>query len=208
MPGIVGEFILLMARDAAARQGVEAKSVIRHGNVGEEIIQGQPVRGANVTLRSEPGGELFAEDVTQPDCRYALILPGTFPDDPAVRIERPHFAEARAVLGVGVVEALRSGTPVVLPDTTLLRRVTRAFWVSTPAFVAVLVLIASGRLHNTLPALLGASLLFAMSYPGHDDLDPGPRLLVEMLAVQRGCPPHRHKALCRKATKEPKLKRW
>lgn len=34
----MGEFILLMAQDAAARQGVEAKGVIRHGDVGEEII--------------------------------------------------------------------------------------------------------------------------------------------------------------------------
>jgi nucleotide-binding universal stress UspA family protein len=34
----MGEFILLTAQDAAARQGVEAKGVIRHGNVGEEII--------------------------------------------------------------------------------------------------------------------------------------------------------------------------
>jgi nucleotide-binding universal stress UspA family protein len=34
----MGEFILLMAQDAAARQGVEAKGVIRHGGVGEEII--------------------------------------------------------------------------------------------------------------------------------------------------------------------------
>jgi nucleotide-binding universal stress UspA family protein len=34
----MGEFILLMARDAAARQGVEARGVIRHGDVGEQII--------------------------------------------------------------------------------------------------------------------------------------------------------------------------
>ncbi len=34
----MGEFILLMAQDAAARQGVEAKGTIRHGNVSEEII--------------------------------------------------------------------------------------------------------------------------------------------------------------------------
>lgn len=34
----MGEFILLMAQDVAARQGVEAEGVIRHGNVGEEII--------------------------------------------------------------------------------------------------------------------------------------------------------------------------
>jgi nucleotide-binding universal stress UspA family protein len=35
----MGEFILLTAQDAAARQGVTAEGVIRHGNVGEEIIK-------------------------------------------------------------------------------------------------------------------------------------------------------------------------
>jgi nucleotide-binding universal stress UspA family protein len=35
----MGEFILLTAQDAAARQGVTAEGVIRRGNVGEEIIK-------------------------------------------------------------------------------------------------------------------------------------------------------------------------
>ena len=34
----MGEFILLTAQDAAERQGVTAEGVVRHGNVGEEII--------------------------------------------------------------------------------------------------------------------------------------------------------------------------
>jgi nucleotide-binding universal stress UspA family protein len=34
----MGEFILLMAREAAARQGISAEVVVRHGNVGEELI--------------------------------------------------------------------------------------------------------------------------------------------------------------------------
>jgi nucleotide-binding universal stress UspA family protein len=35
----MGEFILLSAQDTAARRGVEAEGVIRHGNVSEEIIR-------------------------------------------------------------------------------------------------------------------------------------------------------------------------
>ena len=35
----MGEFILLAAQDAAARQGVTAEGVVRHGKVGEEIIK-------------------------------------------------------------------------------------------------------------------------------------------------------------------------
>jgi nucleotide-binding universal stress UspA family protein len=34
----MGEFILLTAQDTAGRQGVAAEGVVRHGNVGEEII--------------------------------------------------------------------------------------------------------------------------------------------------------------------------
>jgi Na+/H+ antiporter NhaD/arsenite permease-like protein len=129
--------------------------------------QGQPVREAKVTLHSEQGQEPLSEDVTQPDGRYALILPETVPDDLAVQIERPHFAGTSVDLSAGAIEALRARTPVVLPDTILLRRVTPAFWVATLVFVAVLVLIATGKLHNTLSALLGASVLFAVSYLGH-----------------------------------------
>jgi nucleotide-binding universal stress UspA family protein len=36
--GQMGGFILLMAQDAAASRGVAAEAVIRHGDVGEEII--------------------------------------------------------------------------------------------------------------------------------------------------------------------------
>jgi nucleotide-binding universal stress UspA family protein len=34
----MGEFILLMAREGASRQGISAGGVVRHGNVGEELI--------------------------------------------------------------------------------------------------------------------------------------------------------------------------
>ena len=34
----MGEFILLMAQETAARQDVSAEGVVRHGNVAEELI--------------------------------------------------------------------------------------------------------------------------------------------------------------------------
>jgi Na+/H+ antiporter NhaD/arsenite permease-like protein len=167
-----------------------ALSVFGRGSQAEEALpalltgvvldrQGQPVREAEVTLHSGQAspeeehdqGESLAEAVTQPDGRYALIPPGTLPDDLSVRIERPHFATATIDLGTEAVEALRAGTSVVLPDTTLLRRITPAFWVATVVFVAVLVLIATGKLHNTLSALLGASVILTVSYLGHPLLE-------------------------------------
>jgi Na+/H+ antiporter NhaD/arsenite permease-like protein len=164
---------LLLALIGRGSQAEEALPALLTGVVLDR--QGQPVRDAIVTLNVGHAGpeegegerDLLAQATSQPDGRYALVLPETFPDDMAVRIERPHFAEASTDLSAEVVEALRSGTSVVLPDTTLLRRITPAFWVATLVFVAVLVLIATGKLHNTLSALLGASVIFAVSYLGH-----------------------------------------
>ncbi|MGD9144944.1 MAG: SLC13 family permease [Anaerolineae bacterium] len=127
--------------------------------------QDQPVRDAAVTLHGQ-GTEPLAEAMTQPDGRYALVLPETFPDELEVQIERPHFAGTSVALSAETVEVLRAGTSIVLPDVILQRRLTPAFWIATAVFAGVLVLIATGKLHNTLAALLGASILFAVSYLG------------------------------------------
>jgi Na+/H+ antiporter NhaD/arsenite permease-like protein len=156
---------LLLALFGRGSQAEEPLPALLTGVVVDS--QGQPVREAKVTLHGGQGPDPLSEDVTQPDGRYALILPERFPDDLALHIERPHFAETSIDLSAGTVEALRAGTSVVLPDTTLPRRISAAFWIATVVFVAVLVLIATGKLHNTLSALLGASVLFAVSYLGH-----------------------------------------
>jgi Na+/H+ antiporter NhaD/arsenite permease-like protein len=161
---LLGSGLLL----AAARPGSQAEAPQRAlltGVVNDR--QSQPVRDATVTLLGDQATEPLAEATTQPDGRYALILPDTLPDELSVHIERAHFAEASTELSAESVAALRAGTAVVLPDVTLLRRVTVSFWIATLVFVGVLVLIATGVLHNTLAALLGASVLFAVSYLGH-----------------------------------------
>jgi Na+/H+ antiporter NhaD/arsenite permease-like protein len=129
--------------------------------------QGQPVAEAEVTLQSGQSNGPLSEAITQANGRYALGLPDTFPDNLAVHIQRPHFDEISINVGARAVEALRSGQSVVMPDTTLPRTINAAFWIAMLVFVAVLVLIATGKLHNTLAALLGASVIFAVSYLGH-----------------------------------------
>ncbi len=129
--------------------------------------QGGPVQEATVALHSGQQEQPLAETKTQPDGRYALVVPETIPDDLTVHIERAHFSEASQDLSAEAVEALRAGQPVALPDTVLPRRLSAAFWIATGVFVLVLALIATGKLHNTLAALLGAALLFAVSYIGH-----------------------------------------
>jgi Na+/H+ antiporter NhaD/arsenite permease-like protein len=138
-----------------------------------EDSQGVPVRGAEVTLYASPGGEPISETTTQPDGRYALFLPELVPDELTVHIERVHFDRADIELTPAAIEALRAGQSIVLPDTVLPRRISPAFWVATLIFLGMLVVIAAGKLHNTLAALVGTSLIFAVSYlarPLVDDL--------------------------------------
>jgi Na+/H+ antiporter NhaD/arsenite permease-like protein len=141
----------------------EALPALLTGTVRDR--QDQPVRDASVTLHGQ-GDEPLAEAVTQPDGRYALVLPETVPWDLEVRIERTHFAGASVALSAKTIEALSAGRSVVVPDVVLLRRISPAFWIATVVFASVLILIATGKLHNTLAALFGASILFAASYLG------------------------------------------
>ncbi|MEJ2207665.1 MAG: SLC13 family permease [Anaerolineae bacterium] len=128
--------------------------------------QGQPVQGANLTLSSAGQPEPVAEATTQANGGYALPISGTVPSTLTLQVSRPHFEQKTIDLDSKQISQLQAGDSVVLPEITLARRITAAFWVATAIFVAMLVLIATGTLHNTLAALLGASLVFAVSYLG------------------------------------------
>ncbi|MCL7454238.1 MAG: SLC13 family permease [Anaerolineae bacterium] len=128
--------------------------------------QDQPVEGATVQLGAEAEGEALAEAVTQSNGRYALPAPQDLPDNLFVQISRAHFEEDVVALSAADIQNLRNGESVVVGITTLPRRITPAFWIAALIFVAMLVLIATGTLHNTLAALLGASLVFFVSYLG------------------------------------------
>jgi Na+/H+ antiporter NhaD/arsenite permease-like protein len=127
--------------------------------------QGVPVKDALVTL-TDGGGEEVAQDHTQSNGRYAVSLDKPIPDRLTVHIERSHFEEAEVSLGDTVIQALRSGRPVEVPEVILIRRITPAFWIATLVFAGVLVLIATGAIHNTLAALLGMAIVLGVSYLG------------------------------------------
>jgi Na+/H+ antiporter NhaD/arsenite permease-like protein len=128
--------------------------------------QGQPVADAGISVREQSGQAPLAESTTQPDGRFALPLSQSIPDSLVVSIERAHFESARIVLDASEIQTLRSRQSAVLPDTILSRKIGIAFWLSTIVFAAILALIAFGKLHNTLAALVGASVLLALSYLG------------------------------------------
>jgi len=150
----------------ASTQAVETRSITWiTGNVYDN--QGQPVSGALVELIGAERGQILAEAISQEDGRYTLAIPQEFPESSQLHITRSHFKESTLSFSSGIVESLRLGTTLVVPDVILDRQISPAFWIATLIFIAVLVLVATGILHNTLAALVGASLIFLISYLGH-----------------------------------------
>jgi Na+/H+ antiporter NhaD/arsenite permease-like protein len=158
---------------AALALGIPWKSIPAHAATSAPLItgnvfdhQGQPVNGAQVTLTTGQNGNILAQTVTQPDGLFALPVPQLPSDTLILHIQRAHFQATSLALSADAIQTLRTGQPVALPDTTLLRQINLAFWIATVIFIGVLVLIATGRLHNTLSALVGVTLIFAVSYLG------------------------------------------
>jgi Na+/H+ antiporter NhaD/arsenite permease-like protein len=128
--------------------------------------QGTAVQGAQVSLLSPGLAAPMAESLTQPDGRFTLAFTEIPAGELSVRVAREHFRELDLPLDGATMQALRTGGSAVLPEITLLRRISLSFWIATLVFIGMLVLIALGRLHNTLAALLGAATIFAFSYLG------------------------------------------
>lgn len=128
--------------------------------------QDQPVADAIVSLHEANNHELLTETLTQPNGRYSLTLPDTIPNQLTVWVEREHFQPEIVRLDTDAMQSLQAGQPIVLPVTVLQRQITASFWIATLIFIGMLALIAFGKLHNTLAALLGMSAIFAVSYLG------------------------------------------
>jgi Na+/H+ antiporter NhaD/arsenite permease-like protein len=127
---------------------------------------GTPIQDAQASLLAPGVTEPLADTLTEPDGRFTLVFAENPPDGLVVRVTREHFMPAEDPLDRAAMQALRSSGSAVLPDVTLLRRIDASFWIATLVFVGMLALIAFGKLHNTLAALLGASVILAFSYLG------------------------------------------
>jgi Na+/H+ antiporter NhaD/arsenite permease-like protein len=126
--------------------------------------QNQPVEAAQVALIQAEDGEIVYESESQPDGHYTLVVPQGTLESLEIHIERPHFKDKRISISQDLIETLQSGKPLIIPSIILDREISLAFWVATIVFIGVLILIAAGFLHNTLAALVGASLLYLFSY--------------------------------------------
>lgn len=148
--------------------------------------QDQPVKAAQISWVSEDGQVLMAA-TSQADGGFTMALPETITleettsdkstliDLPTedllnagvtLHVERSHFRNATIQLGDSIIAGVKTGRAIDIPVIVLTRRLSLAFWIATAVFVGVLVLIATGVMHNTLAALLGTSLIYAISYLG------------------------------------------
>ncbi len=128
--------------------------------------QGTAVQDASIELLAPGSVEPLANTLTQPDGSFILSLKGYPSDGMSVRVSRAHFNAVDYPLDGIEIQALRSSGSTELPEITLLRRINLSFWIATFVFIGMLVLIALGKLHNTLAALLGAVIIFGFSYLG------------------------------------------
>ncbi len=152
---------------AAWFRGVDAETPVLPPLVVGEVYstQGRPVTGADVLFKDPVTGKVMGKAVSQGDGRFALHV-SQIPDRAVVQVHRAHFREQTVSLSVQDMQRLRTEGTVALPRITLEREQGAAFWAATLAFILMLVFIATGRLHNTLAALTGTSLIFAVSYLG------------------------------------------
>jgi hypothetical protein len=112
--------------------------------------QGQPVRGAEVTVREGRGSEPIASTESQHNGTFVLDLPlRQFSAKLVVEVERPHFHPQEIALETEQVLQLDSGESLRLPDIELARRTTPGFWVAALVFLGVLGLIALEKLHTS-----------------------------------------------------------
>jgi len=129
--------------------------------------QGQPIEGAQVSLKKPGEQTVYAESLSQPNGWYELSLSATnFASPPVIHIQREHYQTIAIELTDQDWQQLKDGQAVVLGDNILTHHIGVSFWLAAFIFVAMLVLIALGKLHNTLAALLGASIIFLISYLG------------------------------------------
>jgi len=158
--GLLLWFFNPMRVEAQQSSAVYLVGVIRDG-------QSQPIMGVELQLLNHQNDQLLASATSQADGRYALLIPEGVPQQADLHIERAHFSNQVVQLTEEQLDGLRAGESISMEQIVLEREIEPSFWIATAVFVVMLLLIAVGFLHNTLAALVGASLLYAFSYLGH-----------------------------------------
>jgi Na+/H+ antiporter NhaD/arsenite permease-like protein len=163
--GLVGALLitLLTSPGAPAPVLAQGEGVSLSGTILD--AQGQPVCDAEVLLFADAADEPLASAATHcEDGTFLLVIePDQALNSPRLAVEHPHFTAYEQEVDPDTIAQIEAGGSVLLPELTLERRITAAFWIATATFLGVLALIALERLHNALAALLGMGLVLACS---------------------------------------------
>jgi Na+/H+ antiporter NhaD/arsenite permease-like protein len=157
--------LVLLWTNSPSQAQSDLSPVLIAGSVFDNL--GQPVSGAQVILRGKDPNSIISEVRTESSGDFLLDVPENIPGNLNLHIERAHFETLEVPLTPADIQELNNGGSIITPDLVINRRVTISFWIATLIFAVVLVLIATGKLHNTLAALVGASLIYFVSYIGY-----------------------------------------
>ena len=126
----------------------------------------QPI--ANAVITAQIGGETepISETESQEDGNWDLILNQLPESNLHVNIERHHYETLTYTLTPTELEMLAETGLYTIGETTLIWRITIGFWAAGFVFVAVLLLIATERLHSTTAALAGLSIILTITFLG------------------------------------------
>jgi Na+/H+ antiporter NhaD/arsenite permease-like protein len=148
-------------------KNVSAQEISEQTLITGRVIdaQNQPVEGVILTLES--ADEILAEAETQHDGSFWLPAPKNLDSNLRINFVRSHFKKLSIDIQGSEIEGINSGETLVFSDIQLERYISFGFWISTGVFIVVLILIATGKIHNTLAALAGASFILGVSYLGN-----------------------------------------
>ena len=166
---LIGAALALLWTDFPAQAQETENTLWIAGTVHDE--QDQPVEAAEVKLIETYDNQVISETTTQPNGRYALIVPEGDLESLAIQIERSHFKSITITISEELINSIKTGRPLIVPTITIEREISIAFWIATIVFVGVLILIATGFIHNTLAALVGVAILYLISYLGEPLLE-------------------------------------
>ncbi len=169
MKGIIIYLLLISFSFALAEGNAKNTSIDKAAIFGViKDSQNQAVSDALVELITAK--EHFSS-YSQADGSFALAIdPNRLEPNQItiLKISRTHFESLEIELDSSQMAMLFLKNPASLSlgEQTLKRHISLGFWLAAIIFILVLVFIATGWLHNTLAALVGASLAFLFTYLG------------------------------------------
>ncbi len=128
--------------------------------------QGQPIPAATVLIYVGAAEEPLVETESQEDGSWLVHLPENPAGPVRVAVERAHYEPFHYELSAAERQLLVRDGVFSLQEITLENHISVGFWVAGATFVLVLVVIALEKLRNTLAALLGVSIVFAVTFIG------------------------------------------